>query len=419
MFANRLETVLYQEQPGADPVVLSIPEFQQKFNFIYSEVVTDDTDSRPDEKQRNDAENALIFSQTVAKRIKERLENPLPYLAVCKLDEKIGCGLITTQPIPAGTLLFLYAGKIKYLPYNQTHDYYIGSEYGARIKGDIFIDPKEVGGLARFMQHAPTENKVDEEFDFVDPETRKKLAIANVNLIATIYQGIPCLIAETCENVEAGHGLYFDYGRPYWALRNAYPELFEKKGGILPRKFYSRKIITFPLIDSDEKGLIAFEFSKYDENNIEMLDLIKHNKIEILGVQFSAIEFRELLISANAIDESYSEIKNHELIHKLETCSIIKNKSSALKAYYHVTSVPQKEEERSIFIIYNYPDIKNANDFINFIFSALNLSGNNMMEWIKWSMVVDKDADMISFCLNKHEITQFLAFLVEHDETPK
>lgn len=130
--------IAYMENPpaeGGQIKYLTTEEFQQKFNCEYTEgVVVKQLTKEPATESD--------FKDTRAKAAYDRLLHPLENLVICKMTNDVGYGLFTTEAIPMGTVICLYAGE--YDPKTAEFVYSCGGINAARI-----------GGVARFMQHQP------------------------------------------------------------------------------------------------------------------------------------------------------------------------------------------------------------------------------------------------------------------------
>jgi hypothetical protein len=254
----------------SDAVVkkIGVEEIQQKFNFEYFE-------------------NFLVKKEQIGRDVQldqnacdvlNRLRNPLnDSLVVCKIDDDIGYGVFTEQPIEMGAVIGIYAGVVNTNAYKDPVYSMSGGEFG--------IKAIRMGGLMRFIQHMPNctykfleqieqaENKnelyvianaraMNNEFkpgnnnetvkkhlmeDYVhnaqkDNENepifeqllkeKARVAESNTSFISFRYKGMKLTIIIATRRIEAKEQLGVSYGFDYWERKGA-PYLFNADTGYI------------------------------------------------------------------------------------------------------------------------------------------------------------------------------------------
>ena len=135
--------LLVAEEPlseSTEVIRLSLNEIKERFGLEYSEQICN-----PNNIVQN-SDVSLYFHWE--ENIKPRLETPLnESLVVCKVNDVVGYGLFTREPIKAGTVVGLYAGELKSAA---------GYTYGMCTSGgDTSVCADNIGGIARFILHMP------------------------------------------------------------------------------------------------------------------------------------------------------------------------------------------------------------------------------------------------------------------------
>lgn len=279
---------------GGIPEKLHISDIVNTFNFKYSENIWISEEI----SNHNFGHNPNNQNEWI--KISSYALNPLnDKLVICYINEKVGYGVFAKEIIKAGTIVALYSGEI--IPRSSAT-----SNYGMAIKGgnnDCFaVDSKNIGGIARFIQHMPFSTKrvvnfiknsdLDSFFPrlfangiLLDEETVKRLrkienvdqimknekfsesleeinkdideeiktitffenienvlACANIKQYCILYNQKPVVFYEACIDIQPGEQLGVTYNQNYWLTRNIFPELFYLDGGIIPSNKYSRLV---------------------------------------------------------------------------------------------------------------------------------------------------------------------------------
>ena len=287
----------YMENPpveGGEIKYLTPEEFQQKFNCTYTEdIVTNQVQF--ESATKNDFKDARANAAYV------RLQHPLESLVICKMSNNLGHGLFTTENIPRGTVICIYAGE--YDPHTEEFVY----SYGG-------INAAKIGGLARFMQHQPISkenheaylmqglqdyrlfalqenvpeeqakamlsnpmfvakktkeyrNKISENdlftgydfklFHFTDKNLANQIAQSNLSIESTKVAGVDVLLIVAMRDINKNESLGFSYGVMYWQHPSIShpPLLFTKVGQVIPPKnnySYGKKPIDYNYDSSEE-----------------------------------------------------------------------------------------------------------------------------------------------------------------------
>ena len=309
--------IAYMKNPpaeGGEIEYLTTKEFQQKFNCEYTEGIFINQLKREPTTEHD-------FKDARAKAAYERLLHPLENLVICKMTHDLGYGLFTTEDIPMGTVICLYAGE--YDP--QTTEFIYS--YGG-------INAAKIGGVARFMQHQPiskdnhetylmqvlqnyrllaiqenipeeqaktilsdsnvVQKKVKEykkkvkendvfagydfeQYTFFDKQLIDQVAQSNVSIESTEVAGVDVFLMVASRDIKKNESIGFSYGVMYWqhpSIRKS-PLLFTKTGRIiLPENNYSysnhesvkeaNKILkTNPLLNPATSGQYSEMFQQF------------------------------------------------------------------------------------------------------------------------------------------------------------
>jgi hypothetical protein len=316
--AKDLDKIPFADKPlpqGGKITYLTPAEFQEKFSCSYSESVYGNS-----KELANDFANVAVLNTIKDKMrmrleesaIAERLENPLHNLVVCNMGSA-GYGLFASKDIPPKTILFIYSGVIyQSHPDNLASAYscsYLANEYMVMRNGipevveDVipkFIDAKDSGNLARFMQHLPNDAKryanykyhdanearrivsmqyeiaqtleqhcgktlsKDEiqtylaflvgkeiaamgreldQLEFTDNNTLEQMAKSNVLVEDVLVNDIPAMVCWTPYGIRRHEQIGFSYESKYWENSNKTIVYFDQLGNIIPASSYKKKKI--------------------------------------------------------------------------------------------------------------------------------------------------------------------------------
>lgn len=223
--------------------------------------------------------------------IEERLHNPLNTLVIADMGNDLGKGVflsMNAKPLPAGTVIGLYSGKILgkdpnirdtdpyalRLPSEACENSFLSTIYN--IESTV-ISPILYGNICRFMQDLPAEEEL-EEVENISEKQKNKIATCNVaQMIGTCY-GFPIVYLVTAREIRPGEQL----GSPYswsWEHWNKRRTVCDKNGEILGN-FLDGKTISItgsqittvedaPRVD-DELARKALAFTpSFDEFNFQ------------------------------------------------------------------------------------------------------------------------------------------------------
>jgi hypothetical protein len=105
----------------------------------------------------------------------------------------------------------------------------------------VFIDPKDIGNVSSFFQHAPSEAALP-GYQFATGAVKKRVKTANFaarRIIVEEEQEVLCL--ESLRDIEPFELPTFDYSISMWRKLRQTPELFDEKLEAIPHKDYSYK----------------------------------------------------------------------------------------------------------------------------------------------------------------------------------
>lgn len=124
-------------------------------------------------------------------------------LSIQWIHQKIGYGVFANQPISKGSYVAEYTGMIRRNDlrrcFESINDYCVVYPVQDEIGKNFFLDAKDQGNIARFMNHSYNPNL---QFVYVFCEG--------------VYHRI--LIAE--KSIKKGEQLLYNYGRSYWHVRS-------------------------------------------------------------------------------------------------------------------------------------------------------------------------------------------------------
>jgi hypothetical protein len=289
---------------------LSRNEIAERFHFHYSENVHVGKAAQKNASREKVDSTIVEVQKKLLDATEARLRNPFnDSLVVCAINDKVGSGVFTTKPINCGTVISVYAGQHE--TQRENGDYFTetkeyaslaislekivekilittqNNDYNSNAMGDSArVNAGFVGGIARFIQHMPTDiERVCENIDNADlstflkiassygqcfpesetpppaielffakervkehirgvcaltePEPKIKRALnnpsipiasANTVFVDFIYKGVKVQAVVAIRDIEANEQLGIDYGT-YWKSREQKPEYFDKNTG--------------------------------------------------------------------------------------------------------------------------------------------------------------------------------------------
>lgn len=189
-------------------------------------------------------------------------QKSLEGLAIVNMGESLGHGVVTLNPISKGTIVTHYAGIIT-RNISKKPDYEdILSSYKVRYN-DYIIDAYLTGNIASFIQDAPTEIELKNEF-IISKVLAEQVATENLNFGAGILQGCEVVYLQAIRDIQPGELLLISYGKSYWSieylLKNVSRILFAKDGKPMPPGLYQHlgdKI----MLKYDAKNLVELSYA--------------------------------------------------------------------------------------------------------------------------------------------------------------
>lgn len=307
-----LTEIPYSDKPlplGGKIQKLTHEEFKNKFNCVYSESLHGNPDELTQKYLQNKELHLAIKSKPDlpdSKAIEDRLKNPLDCLVICNMGPEVGHGLFAATDIARHTILCLYAGNIekgKVFEEGDSYGYLWGELNAASAK--MIVTSLNIGGLARFMQHAPIdhirymesmkkvlrdkfgdmierkginlENFVremmvgvkDHELDditFINPADKKQLATCNVKVSQVMIGDVPATVCWAEYDITKHEQICFSYGERYW--RHNKPRYFTTTGLIMPLSAYTIKTTIISTTPDEKKATKALIESKLNLNPV-------------------------------------------------------------------------------------------------------------------------------------------------------
>lgn len=149
------------------------------------------------------------------------------------INPAIGFGVFSREAIKKGENIFFYGGVKKN---SNTHDIYDVS-YAFDLRLDclkMFLDAREYGNIARFVNHAPNPGKNNPLL------WRKPLLEANVNTTSNYLNGVEIVIFAASRDISKGEQLLVDYGNKFF--KSASMSRFKSNGKISIRNIFKNKV---------------------------------------------------------------------------------------------------------------------------------------------------------------------------------
>ncbi|MEO8401698.1 MAG: SET domain-containing protein [Gammaproteobacteria bacterium] len=181
------------------------------------------------------------YPKTAISDLEERLHNPLTTLVICEMNSVVGKGTFLApdaKPLPAGTVISVYAGEICDTPLSIKKMSGYGmiltsEEHAASVVSKKLKIPQADGikyrNITAFIQHAPDEDVLGKAT--VTPKDEKKyIATSNCFIAAGTYKGCPVSYIVTSQEIQPGEPLFISYenyfnGRDYCA--------FDRNGNVI------------------------------------------------------------------------------------------------------------------------------------------------------------------------------------------
>ena len=174
--AAELSLIPYSGSLNGPVQYLTHEEFRQKFNCIYGEglYISPSQLKKYKENMFNKEDDRLISTLTglisllsttdIEKGVLQRMNCPLDGLVIRKINNQIGCGVFTTNPIERGTVVALYSSELIENTDETITRFSSGGTYTEREKIDVYsfcyteifeVSARDIGGIARFINHMP------------------------------------------------------------------------------------------------------------------------------------------------------------------------------------------------------------------------------------------------------------------------
>lgn len=268
---KKLEPAFFARSPGKIKHAKQIPVIDKK----YEETPTQEyakslgiewTDAIVlDSSLRNKLWEDSTHPKKALSLIEDRCQNPLDNLVICDINPEIGKGVFVAadaKPIPAGTIIGIYAGELTNKFFRQGENEYtmsLGCKEHAvsslQMQG-IYSDAKKTRNITAFIQDAPDEMHLQS----ITVNSNKSLAkemIATANLLVfpAIYKGCPISFLATVREISPGEQLLFPYEDDgFWTNKNRC--VFDKNGHVIG-KFSSATAIQLDNKSITTKDMLA------------------------------------------------------------------------------------------------------------------------------------------------------------------
>lgn len=228
------------QPPSMNPEIQSLTpqEVGQKLGFTWTDSIMVDASQRHVlwEKAGDPVRNTKT-------ELDARTMDPLESLVLCKINDQIGHGVFLdrdAQPIPIGTVVGIYAGKLveqrlyygtdpEYQPYVMAANLkeQAGSPLNQFFK-HAEVDADENGNITRFFQDLPLQHELDGVVS--DNLVRSNIFTANLLVCPALLYGCPVNYFVTARVIQPGEQLGFCYEFKEWPFARC---LFNKNGEII------------------------------------------------------------------------------------------------------------------------------------------------------------------------------------------
>lgn len=180
------------------------------------------------------------YPKTSISSLEERLHNPLNTLVICEMNSTVGKGTFLSpeaKPLPAGTVISVYAGEIRETPLMGKMSGYgmilTSEEHAASVVSKKLNIPQadaiKYRNITAFIQHAPDEDVLKQTK--VTPKAAKDyIATSNCFIASGTHKGCPISYIVTSQDIQPGEPLFISYenyfaGRDYCA--------FDRNGNVI------------------------------------------------------------------------------------------------------------------------------------------------------------------------------------------
>lgn len=187
-------------------------------------------------------ETQFAHAQSKLEELAQEIEESSMRFAVCKIDDRVGRGVWTIDPIERGKPVAIYAGSPKVI---KDEDHFSCYSMGGTLlqQGDDIhvVDASESGNTSRFIQDKVTEEHFKQNYKIIEPALKEEdISFANLRprqFFCNNGLETPVCVLYTTKNIPAGSELGFPYDRStlkslgnYWRSLNTNRRLFNKAG---------------------------------------------------------------------------------------------------------------------------------------------------------------------------------------------
>lgn len=170
-------------------------------------------------------------------------------LAITKINDVVGYGVITLGDIEAGSTVSVYSGIFRPGHQNAKDDIYLS---GIKAWG---VSQKNYRNYAGFVTHAFGYRYSANELSITDFAPRNQdisawqtnVLAANLNTTSVVYDHIPYAFFESKRFIPKGSILAFDYGLSYWQTLKVVPALLTLEGDIIDPRIYKCSFTSYNL----------------------------------------------------------------------------------------------------------------------------------------------------------------------------
>lgn len=283
---------------------------KEKIAWCESPVVAASLRDQSFVRQRyNSVSQEEIKAVFVDSHVAEVLQNPRDDLVICKMDDRVGKGLLLSpyskKPIKAGDIIGLYPGVC-------TSNTVLSNFFGGQSDFSSFgfeVDPGSAlchiksayndaiywrNHLA-YVQHALSAEKLKSLK--IDAGIKRKIVTSNVICVSSVYMGFPVLQLVAICDIDPGKHIYFDYGESFWSNPKSSASgkggyfLFDDNARIIGRvdstnKFKAAKTVNMKAADVKRPHLTEEEAFKFFRENSKR-PVEKYQEIFVANVRQS------------------------------------------------------------------------------------------------------------------------------------
>lgn len=266
------DTINFADKPlrlGGKLTTISTQEFAKRSNFLeWFEGVVCQADM-----PKYSARQSLTESQL--RQLSNDINSSMRNLAICYMNEKVGCGVFALEDIPKNTTIGMYAGSMLPLDESLFNGYALRLPKSPGFNGAI--NAAEIRNIAAFFQHLPMAEKNDDprsialaDYHFASSVDKDDIATENLDLFVADYKGYPVVLFKTARDIKRGEQLGWNYGRGYWLAADEAPLLYDKMGNMLDTKLYRGKSISVRVCRGDQ----IYDARCNLDDNFELFPLI-------------------------------------------------------------------------------------------------------------------------------------------------